>query len=288
MPVRLVAALLALLVLRADAQSITFLGPSLDLEVQGWWTPAAGGETMHMHLGSRNSPLYQRVSGNVAWDTTLKLHLADGRIGALSSTFAPTLSGVLLRGIPTSVVEERSFQIVSDTTRATSDGWARFRVQSVFTDARDNMKRLVRLAGWMNVVNGKPLSDARAKELRASSWISPSDFEGRGYSTVHLHQADFPVKPVGGVWRPRVMIGSSKSGQRRHLFASIDPDFHNGHKGQVVLEQLNASKTWITLSIDTRRFQNGLHKLFVKGSDAGMFPSGTLEAALAVGFTVAN
>jgi hypothetical protein len=286
--IRLIAVLVALAVLRADAQTIAFLGPGLDVEAQGWWTPAGGGHTMHVHLGSGNSPLYRRITGRVGYDVNIKLHLASGLIGALSSTFAPVLRGTLLRGVPTSIVEERTFPTISDTTATTTDGWKMFTIQTVFTDAGDGMRRLVRLRGYTQVANGNPASDNRAKDLVISSWIAPSDFEGRGYSSVLLHRDDIPFGPVSGIWQPRVKVGSSQRGQRRHMFASIDPDFHNGRRGLVVFEQPNQAPDWVTLRIDTRALTNGRHRLLVKASDAGMFPSGALEGALVVGFTVAN
>ena len=219
--IRLVGVLVALAVLRAGAQTTTFLGPGLDLEVQGWWTPAGGGETMHVHLGSKNSPLYQRVTGQIGYDINVKLHLANGFVGKLLSTFAPTLGGTLLRGIPTSIVEERTFPIVSDTTTVGTDGWKAFTMQASFTDATDGMKRLARLRGYTDVDNGKPSTTNRAKELTGSSWIAPNSFEERGYHSVDFHQDDIPSGPVARIWQPRVKIGSSRPGQRRHHDACV-------------------------------------------------------------------
>jgi len=259
------------------------------VDAQSWWTPD-GGETMHLHVGGE-WPLYTTVlSGVVQIPITLKLHHAAGVIKKIDLPSGDTIRGTFLVGDPASAVVQTTITQPWDTTGEPS-GETLFRVAASFTDAIDGTVRKARILGTTRIVNANPPSSGNRKELRAASWFAPSDTDGRGYTNASLHRDTLPTAPVSGVWRPKVKVGSSISGQTRHLFVSIDPDFHHAdpalREGFVLRRTAHVANTWIDIPVDTARLSSGPHKLMIKGSDAGMFPRGTLEGALVVGFTVA-
>jgi hypothetical protein len=299
----IVAAALAygfLLMADAFAQTVTYLPPGRPFEAQSWWTPkeAEDGEPMHVHLGSATSPLFRTISGSVAFNVTAKLHFATGGFRFIDSTWAPrvgTRSANLLTGDPTSVQQDGTYTVTATTTGGSYDGIQRYTIQSQFvinnpaTPAVHGKALLTRLRGHTRLANGTTsISAMSPQDLIGSAWFAPADFEGRGYSTAQIASRSIPTGPVSGIWAPLVMVGSSESGQTRHLFVTVDPDFHNHHHGWVIADVPNVSRRYRQVFIDTTKLANGMHRLFVKASDKGMFPTGTLEGAIVLGFEVQN
>lgn len=273
----------------------------LTVDAQSWWTPSSGphdGETMHVHVGG-TWPLYERLTGQVPIDLSVKLHHADGYVQDIECPLTQNPpKGNYLQGDPDSSLVQKTFPFTMDTTRRATDGWTLFQAQVSFVDGTDGSRRAARIRGSVYTRNGYPPNDEiDPKELTALSWFQPSDTDGRGYTNAAIALRSLPIDldgrmtPVAGIWRPLVRVHPSISGQMRHLFVTVDPDFHNPdpdlREGSVVLREPNATSKFREVSIDTSRLSKGPHRLMVKGSDEGMFPRGTLQGALVIGFTVA-
>jgi hypothetical protein len=257
------------------------------VEAQTWWTPE-GGHTNHIHVDGSDWPLYQQVTGPVAYNAKVKLHHVDGFVEQIDPAFMPSLrAGNYLQGEHESVLIEKALPFTGDSKASGKDGWQPWKVQATLRDA-DGTRRACRLIGSVDVRNGNPPNGKAPDSLTAHAWPVPSTTDGRGYTNATLAYASIPFAPVSGIWKPKVTVRSS-NGEPRSLFVSVDPSFHAvpPYPGRVYVDAIFSKDPQIVV-IDTRELSNGLHKLMIKGSDVGLFPGGTLEGVLVVGFEVRN
>jgi hypothetical protein len=261
------------------AQTVAVSG----VEAQGWWQDE-GAQMTHVHLGGA-IPLYQQVRGTVDQLITYKLHHVDGEVNLVEGMFGIQDREPIV-GDPSSILLQETRTYKLDTTLTKLDGWNDWRLQARLQDSQGR-KRHTRLRGSWYSNNGRAVGTSKPEVLRAETWISGNE-EGRGYTAVHVMPSSLPTGPVSGPWTIRVTFRSS-NGTPRNAFASIDPDFHAGYAGQVILQAPNFTRDTVNITIDPAKLglKPGTHKLCLKTSDEGVFPSGDLMAAvLMITFTV--
>jgi hypothetical protein len=255
----------------------------LEIEAQGWWQDA-GSQMTHVHLGG-SIPLYQRVRGTVGQPITYKLHHVDGTINLVESMYGIQDREPIV-GDPSSVLLQETRVYDLDSTLTNFDGWNDWRLQTRLQDSQGR-KRHTRLRGSWYSDNGRLTNTNKPKVLRAETWIS-GDEEGRGYTGVNVMPSSLPTGPISAPWTIRVSFRSSNA-TPRHAFASIDPDFHGGYAGKVILQAPNFTRDTVNVTIDPAKLglKPGTHKLCLKTSDEGLFPSGaTMAAVMMITFTV--
>jgi hypothetical protein len=297
--------------------------PRVFLESQDWWQPTLSGDEDfgHVHGGAcfprthRPDGSPNAVKGTLKLDVKVQLHenLGELRFVRVDLTDSNANTRVVRVDINEYCVENGPrwsdsangcvwwVPVEIDTTRANFDGFQEIRLGASVRHA--NSDAMFSTTGWqLYLDNGKPVS-----HYRANSDGSPREFlegrgwyEGAGYTNARLE--DRLPYVVSGVWEPEVRMRAGSGGvDVQRSFASINPNFHHGNEGKVILDQVGAYRG--KLQIDTTELADGRHRLFLRadapcdgtrGNDCGQRDDGdslnvsTNSGALALTFYVDN
>jgi hypothetical protein len=263
------------------------------LDSQAWWmrTPGQNGTDFgHVHVGTC-FPAGQTISGAVHFDVKLVIHDNPGTLTKLriqifnSGAPDPVLTVPLGYGCP--VPGTCTFWVPVDVNTAlASDGCQEFRFQAWVHEPDGN--DLIATDGWRAVLaNGRSTSSYCTSDGRGVNYA-----EGRGWYTnfgYEIGRLDdpFPWAPVSGVWSPKVKTAAGSGGiSPTHHLVTIDPDFHSGNNGIVLIDG-QGSFGATRLAIDTTKLTNGLHRLVLR-TDAATSKGSTLSGIMAIPFTVQN
>lgn len=271
--------------------------PRRYLEAQGWWEnadhPFPGS---HIHLGTC-FPIEQTISGVVHFDVVLKLHdmAGNGTIQRLVvGVRAPDQDNPQFDRVDTTVPVNFSCAVTDceltvgmnvDTGRNSWDGIHEFHFKTL--GVRTSEGSTFYTATYFNAYldNGDPeyvLEFPQAVRSPGSTlW-----YKGVDYNRVVCGEdteADLWQNPVSGI----VTVDCFFEGNAG-VFVSVDPSFHAvpPNLGTVLLDSLvNGDHA---IQIDTTRFSNGEHKLFLRADVSGMDPLGFGSGILVMPFTVNN
>jgi hypothetical protein len=253
------------------------------LEAQGWWVAdpgQTGSDFGHLHMGTC-FPLYQAVSGVVAFDVRTMMHDNPGELFHILPRVCLNSSGTCynapdVKFVPPHTCEtdcEFWTRIDVDTARYPYDGLAsiRFRAEALEPDGN----KLRASNDWLVYVsNGNPVNDFRqGRTLIGKGW-----YTGQKYALPRL--LTYPL-PTTGVITLKVRCGASKN--FKECLVSVDPDFHAGNDGNVLLRATSAGSYQITL--DTSAFSPGTHALVLRTKALSPLSS-TLAGVLKVPFVV--
>lgn len=259
--------------------------PRIFLENQAWWQPTVSGTEDHGHIHSGacvprthypdGTPV--KVSGGMPIAIRTVTHDNPGllRFSRVHLTTPGANQGVMRSNIGKYCTETSPqwsaatdgcvfwSTAVIDTTVARYDGFQELRVSSnVQHDG--SADTMFSSGGWqVYLANGKPV-----KHLRANADGSPRDYvEGRGwYLGANYTNAGIDSRipyEVSGTWSVKAHFVAGASGiDATRGYASIDPNFHFGSAGTPVYAGPAPYKG--TLSIDTTKLTNGLHRLFLR------------------------
>ncbi len=259
-----------------------------NVEGQLWWRPKGADHFSHVHLGGI-LPTFDTVRGVLPYELRVKLHHASGVVNKFEGLGLNYNPG--FRGAGEHLLDDFYVRGTFDSTRRGEDGPFMYQMEASFRDddpasvPAGTQTRKVRIRSAMILNNGgRPVSSQSPNVLTVHGWFAPSDNEGRGYTNVEMQRGSLLDGPISTPWTPKFTFRSSK-GDSRHAFVSLDPDIHNGNVGRVLVEQRNVAD-WLPVTVDPSELTEGPHKLFVKASDEGMFPSGDLETVLVYNFTV--
>jgi hypothetical protein len=300
--------------------------PRVFLESQDWWQPhpAFGGteDFGHVHAGAcfprthlpDGSP--NKVSGTLKLDVRVMMHDNPGLLRFVRVDLTDRASNQRVVRVPvdeTCTVGGEHWDpahnacvwwipIEIDTTAANYDGFQEVRLAASVRQ-QDTDDSMFNTTGWQVYLdNGKAVSHYRANSdgspreyLEGRGW-----YEGAGYTNARL-ESRLPYT-VSGTWNPsiRTLPGSGGIGVK-WSFAAVNPNFHHGHEGMVLLDQAGPYRG--QLSIDTTKLPDGPNRLFIRadapcdgtsGNDCGTRANGSsLNAAtnsgiLALTFFVDN
>jgi hypothetical protein len=285
--------------------------PRVFLESQSWWSDfefgfaeawTRGGEAQHSHSGVC-VPLGQVVSGQVAFDVVTQLHNYPGqmlrkvRVQVQSDQDGQVIS---------KTVEPRQVCSVADCTfvnRVTIDtdqlaaGMWEFRFHSEVRPGIVTRPANLATNGYQICVRSCVGRTPQATDFpEGRGWYRQSNDSVVGYINGRFDSmAEFPwrnghFQTISGTWCPpvRVLRGSNE-GQNPldSSFVTVDPSFHHGGRGLVLLEAPGAFRGRVC--VDTTRLADGMHKLLIGGYSTS-FTSGVgqLWGTFVVPFRTAN
>lgn len=256
------------------------------LDSQSWWvtTPGKDGKDFgHLHT-SLCFPLHQQVKGVIPLDIRLTMHENPGRLRSLTVQVF-TDSGA-------TVVAKKEFKpaltcemtcawwvhLEADTTKVPFDGRQEWRIRPRVEEP--DGKTMVGSTSYQAYLsNGRPRNDYRSYDLiQGKGW-----YTGASYAIARL-DSGFPFAPVRGLWRITFRC-ESDGPPVQGCFALIDPDFHKGDFGMVLMRSKAAYKGGLT--IDTTQLTNGPHRLVIR-TDAPNPAGSTNSGLLGISFIVDN
>jgi hypothetical protein len=268
--------------------------PRLFLENQSWWEPQPSdpadpdhpgtGKQGHIHVGTC-FPLHQRLSGDTLHlDINLKLHNMTGYALQLRIDAYGDYHYEVPRASWTGAANRPWHCETADCEKWVSADFPLSRLSyrgdhewNVFlivwkSDLSEKQYNVSRWHAWVD----KPLPDPPAESILAATRVNALvgtggdswhvTESGGKYARVGIPRRDLPwkvktgeLKAVSGIWRPTINF------EKQRNFVYIDPHLHAvpPHKGMVVVEGLDVTTSQHTrrLAIDTRKLENGLHRL---------------------------
>lgn len=248
------------------------------VESQGWWDtgPGTGKVGRHVHVGTC-FPNAQSVKGTVDFDVRVMLHDNPGTANLLRIAIGSTVVVKVPISMSCPADCTQWYRISLDTGKWAYDGRQELRLTA--NVKQPDGTRQYQSTGWqVYFANGKPVKNYRSSDaMIARGW-----YTSFGYANASLESA-YPWSPVSGTWAPVVKFSMGSSTDERWM-ATVDPSFHAGYEGTVIATGSgHGSKT---LSIDTRKFPNGQHKLVLLAHDKRS--TGKNSGVQVIPFTVAN
>lgn len=246
------------------------------VESQGWWIPTNEGVGEHIHVATC-FPHAETVKGTVDFDVRVMLH--DSKAKAYLLRIAVGSTVLVQKSISMACDTDCTqwHKLSLDTTKWAYDGRQelRFTVKAKEADGKIHYQS----TGWQAYfANGKPVQHYRSSDLViARGW-----YTGYDYTNAQLDSA-LPAAPVSGTWSPRVKFTPKTTAGATYM-ATIDPSFHVGNAGTVVLSGAGSGSK--TLSIDTTKLTNGRHNLVLLAHDKRT--GGTNSGVQVLPFTVQN
>ncbi len=232
------------------------------LEVQAWWSgPNTPNGRAHLHAGTC-FPLGQRVHGVLRFEVRVVMHNNPGHLFSLSTgAFGGRDRYLKLDKRCATTCTWWFTRYVN--TETTLDGWHEFRFKPRVR--LSNGKRMMTSSGWPAYIdNGVRVGDENRHSIGAL--VARGWYEGHGYQNPQFENARSAMgNPISGIWRPSIRLDRGAGGYRpTRVGAYIDPDFHSGDRGLVILSRTRAYRG--ELSIDTRNLSNGWHRLALRVS----------------------
>jgi len=278
--------------------------PRTYLVSESWWTGSQadfsgglGGLTEHAHTETC-FPLYQVVNGTVRFDVRSVLHNLPGNHARVRIQDGSTT--LVQADTPVCSTNDCTFTTTLDVNLgAQATGTHEIRIHTVAragtpgsgTYSKENLAT----NGWQLCVRSCTVRSTTVPwpQTEGRGWYDTPSIDVKGYINARV-VSPLPLTPVSGRWCPTVRIlkggveGADDTPVNRS-FASIDPDFHAGSAGQVILDQSGTfgGSSGAPLCIETTTLANGPHRLFLRAYSDGAFP-GQLWGALVVPFRVAN
>ncbi|TLZ64910.1 MAG: hypothetical protein E6K13_00820 [Methanobacteriota archaeon] len=257
--------------------------PRWYLGSQGWWRqnlPGEAPEGRHVHAETC-FPLHQVVSGILHLDVVVKLHNQPGKVSMvrIQAFNVYTLIQPVSLECPTN---DCTFIVPMDVdTTKIPNGNREFRITANIRAGDATFgERFYQTTRWHAVIDNSGSGGSSGKESRSRSPGAAGWYQGLSYANLYCGPDDgFKLisKPVAGV------VTITCRFTRSTAFATIDPDFHHGSSGTVLLNA--RAGTW-TITIDSTTLTNGPHRLFLSTSASN--GSGTLTGALVLTFNVQN
>jgi hypothetical protein len=270
------------------AQKRIFLGS------QEWWLPAVGmngTDQGHVHA-EMCAPHRQRVTGRIALDVRVVMHDNPGHISIVAVKAVQSNGGTVIgeRRIsfdcPPPMTCSRWVRVIARTRLARYNGWTELRVKAQGR-TNDGFTRSSILRFGVFLTNGKPRNDYfKGREAGGSGW-----YEDAAYANARVISR-IPYRAVSGVWTLKTSFDltpeSNGAGDEvTHRFVSVDPMFHDGDPGKVIVDAAQAGDWAGAIRLDTTRLANGRHKLFLR-ADADDPRGSTNSGVLVVPFRVRN
>ena len=260
--------------------------PRTFLEVQEWWegTPLAEGQVAHVHAGTC-FPLGQKVSGQVAFDVRITLHDNPGHLYGYES--ALYVDGHGSGDVSKTSLDHRCASTctywvhsVVDTTRA-NDGWHEFRFKPRVR--MSNGAVMLTSAGWPAYTsNGNTVDGSRSS---MGGIVGRGWYTDEGYQNPVLSDAGQVLQVRSGIATFNLRLDKgSDGGDATYAAAYVDPDFHHGSQGTLLVERAGSYRGDVT--VDTRGLSNGTHRLVLRVESAGS--AGTNTGIQVIQFRVHN
>jgi len=221
------------------------------------------------------------VSGILHLDVVVKLHNQPGKVSMvrIQAFNVYTLIQPVSLECPTN---DCTFIVPMDVdTTKIPNGNREFRITANIRAGDATFgERFYQTTRWHAVIDNSGSGGSSGKESRSRSPGAAGWYQGLSYANLYCGPDDgFKLisKPVAGV------VTITCRFTRSTAFATIDPDFHHGSSGTVLLNA--RAGTW-TIAIDSTTLTNGPHRLFLSTSASN--GSGTLTGALVLTFNVQN
>lgn len=283
---------------KADG-AVKYPQPRTYVAAQEWWEAdefgLSGFDAGHIHVEACVPVNQQVVGGTLKFGLKLMLHdINGGGVNSLQvriddSTFLlkTTLSPYM------NTEGTRFVSISANTALFGNDGLHQIRIlatgssgQSPADPDDEALKHRAVIRADVNLQNGKPESDGvtSLRDLDSCGW-----YTGVEYACVQM-LTNVSSTPIGSAktfsvkWRRQ---GTSLNMVRR--FASVDPDFHNGDPGIVLVNQaMNAGSFTGTVRVDpiALGLTPGVHRLFLRSDVKNSAGDNINAGALVIPFTV--
>lgn len=260
--------------------------PRVFVDDQSWWlrTPGQNGNDFgHAHVATC-FPLFQHVSGVVPFDVKITVHNNPGEIKKLTIHVEGGNGGIYVLADkffspPLTCATTCDFWVSmnANTTVVPIDGFQRFTFRTIIKEP--DGKEMHNANSWRAYLeNGKPRNDSTpVTRTEGKGW-----YTGANYANSKIDNYSY-----GSAWSgtKSLKVICNASNTVTGCLVTIDPDFHSGNEGTVLLRtngQFNGN-----VSLDTTKFSNGNHKLVIR-TDVKHSSGSTLSGILGLPFTVQN
>jgi len=306
---KILSAFVLLLVLPAAAQAQTTVDPLTCtgyaekrqfVEAQSWWTEP-GLQTRHAHVGAC-IPERETVADPVRLDVRMVLH--DPLMATEFSTLRVTVKG---SGYEKNWIDhdfEEPCMVMTCTKWHTvhvplsffdKSGMQEMRLRFTNEEGRTPSRSAATMKpsmGWKVFVNnGKTKSDyTRLPYVRGKGWYTEN-----GYCVAeHTDAAGIPDAPVSGAYTRSIQMINDDSTDSQPVTGhrvSVNPDFHMGNPGTVLLDG-SGQRPNGPFTIDTTKFSDGQHRVALEvrcaALDGNNVRNSLLQGFLIYPITVAN
>lgn len=240
----------------------------IPVELQAWWFPNFG----HIHAAAR-LPIAQEVSGLLNFDVRIVLHDNPSRLfklrfdnesGGLVGFYDLNLScphdgtheSTCSYNIPVSI----------DTRRLGGNGWHTLRIRA--TSRTPDGNRYTTSSDLPLFVNngGTTISNQDANRFV----IGKGWYEGIGYANTQIRNV--PITPISGSHTFQVRVFKPSGHMTVELDKGHDIDaigpwpYQPAQPGTTLFDQDGDFKSFMPITIDTRRLSNGWHALQVRST----------------------
>jgi hypothetical protein len=244
------------------------------LEAQSWWNgPVGGGEPAsvpfpfrHVHFAVE-IPYETAVSGIVSVPYRAATHSQIGTLKQVKWQDDKGGSDQTIVHRPNVVIGPDdvltgTFQI--DTRKELNSGWRLWRFYAVWEHDNGN-QQVARPIYPVLVNNGKPLKNASSSQLKPTGWYKESGTDW-GYVQAAITRSSYqPFVAKAGVWRPELKFSLNDKGGSPPVTGwsvHVDPDFHNGDSGWIVMT--GSGPGTFRVPIDITRLAPGSHRLVAR------------------------
>jgi hypothetical protein len=272
---------------------VGYAEPRVFLEAQTWWDPdPVYGGSSHVHVGTC-FPYAATLAGVVHFDVRVLLHSNScllTRVKLENDDPRGEDYDVILSDNYVSFQGDGSNTQVlwvpmdADTTRW-SDGLKSFQFYTFCRHPGGNEMRV--LTDWTaTTANGNPVvNEHSAQRIDAQGWYTDASYAQPGLRSPYTFEQ--LVTPKSGTWTFNVRLsGNTDPGPVLSHMITVDPDFHGGHEGHVIAHGTGSYSGSIT--IDTREFADGTHKLVLITQKANQAGDGLNTGVQVVTFRVDN
>jgi hypothetical protein len=262
--------------------------PRKFIESQDWWSPIPElGGLGHIHLGMC-FPVGQTVSGSVHFDMRVVFHGNKGKLTLIKMQDDKSTDHYKFNPnhTPADGIDSTYWHSFDLDTTKMPDGLRAFRWYAQLQHSNGNPETA--RANWpLRVENGKSDSDSgSANRWQGSGWYKEANGSiDWGYQTAFLNSG-VPLTPVKGVWQPSVKFSCNGCGDMAGYMVTVDPNFHGGNQGWIIKQ--GSGGFGGSVSIDTTKLTNGVHKLVLISLSKKSSPVRDHGGVLAIPFTVQN
>jgi hypothetical protein len=261
--------------------------PRVFVDSQAWWvqTPGKDGKDFgHVHT-SMCFPFHQKLNGIVPFDVRIIMHENPGKLVGLTLQIGSSGQYIAAKRTFSPALMcfsdcEWWFHLDANTVSFSNDGWQEFRFRPKIQEPDGNI--LVGSTSYQAYLNnGKPVSNYRPEDyIQMKAWYTDINYAQSRLTAGYTYGI-----PVKGQWVIKFACDASSKPVTGCL-VTIDPDFHNNNNG-IVLFSKNVGYNG-TLSIDTTKLTNGVHKLVIRSSVNDINRGSTLSSVAGLPFVINN
>lgn len=238
----------------------------VDIEAQNWWQQN-GEEQVHIHTLA-HFPLHQVVTGTFELPVIVTLHNNPGKVGFVRVQLFDKLTVTKnVSGLNWQCATDCTFNttmLINTSSLADAKWEARITANIAAGDARFGKRLFTTSRYHVKTNNGNGGSNDKSQPVYRSPGVA-AWYEGADYTNVYCGDGIVSGAQSGFNFLTTTQVGTVSTackwdGPGRYM-ATLDPNFHAGYQGQVLLQGTGATAKKITF--DASALSPGKHNLVV-------------------------